>query len=221
MADDVATVVALDIAELREPHLVLVGYSGRDQAAVQAHVDELLRHGVPAPTKVPAIWEVPASLLSQQPDLVVRTDGTSGEAEPVIVVHGGRHYLTVGSDHTDRDLERIDMDEAKAACSKVLAPECWPLPGDDTWDAIGLRSEIEVDGLWQLYQEATLASLLPPSWYLSRFVGEAPTTDTVIFCGTVATVGDLVTDATAFRATLTDAAGGRSLVCEYRIKRGD
>ena len=196
--------------------LVLVGYSGRDRAAVQAHVDELARHGVPEPAEVPAVWEVPLALLAQTE--VVRVGrGTSGEAEPVIVVSDGDAWLTVGSDHTDRELERTSMDDAKRACQKVVARHRWKLPDDDAWDRLVLRSSIEVDGRWEPYQESTLDALLPPSWFTSRFGGDG---DVVVFCGTVATVGDLVTRATAFRAELEDPATAETLVCVYRIDDG-
>lgn len=206
----------LPLAEFAEASVYLVGYAGRDQTAVQAHVDELARHGVPAPTEVPAVWEVPSRLLTQDDTIAVSSADTSGEVEPVIVLGDGEPLLTVGSDHTDRGLERDSMDAAKQANAKVLSERAWPLPDDGRWDRLVLRSAIEVDGEWQLYQEAELSALLPPSWYLDRFGRNGPT---VIFCGTVPTVGDLVTDAKAFRAELIDPDTGESLSCEYRIDR--
>ena len=198
-----------------EQRLVLVGYAGRDQAAVQAHVDELAAHGVPVPREVPAVWEVPASLLSS--DAVVKVDGaaTSGEAEPVLLLRDDGTFLAVGSDHTDRDLERTDMDAAKAACPKLVSPDFWALPDvRDEWDAIELRSDVLVDGGWRPYQQATLSELLEPEWYLSHF--DAPA---VVFCGTVPAADGLVTDATAFRAELR-RPNGEVLRCEYEIGRG-
>ena len=199
-----------------EQRLVLVGYSGRDQAAVQAHVEELLAHGVPAPAEVPAVWEVPASLLSS--DAVVKVNGasTSGEAEPVLLLRDEGAFVAVGSDHTDRDLERTDMDAAKAACPKLVSRTAWTLASvRDEWDQIELRSDVLVDGEWRPYQRAVLGELLEPEWYISCFPAPA-----VVFCGTVAAADGLVTNATAFRASLRRPSDGAVLVCEYEIGRG-
>lgn len=195
---------------------MLVGYAGRDQAAVQAHVDELAAHGVPAPREVPAVWEVPVSLLCS--DSVVKVNGTatSGEAEPVLLLRDDGAFVAVGSDHTDRDLERTDMDAAKAACPKLVSRDVWPLASvRDEWDAIELRSEVLVEGEWRPYQRAVLGELLEPEWYISCFPAPA-----VVFCGTVPASDGLVTNASAFRAELRRPSDGAVLRCEYEIGRG-
>lgn len=195
---------------------MLVGYAGRDQAAVQAHVDELAAHGVPAPREVPAVWEVPASLLSS--DAVVKVNGaaTSGEAEPVLFLRDDGAFVAVGSDHTDRELERTDVDAAKAACPKLVSTDVWSLASvRDEWDAIELRSDVLVEGEWRPYQRAVLAELLEPEWYMNCFPAPA-----VVFCGTVPAADGLVTKASAFRAELRRPSDGAVLRCEYEIGRG-
>ena len=195
---------------------MLVGYAGRDQAAVQAHVNELAAHGVPAPAEVPTVWEVPASLLCS--DSVVKVNGTatSGEAEPVLLLRDDGAFVAVGSDHTDRDLERTDMDAAKAACPKLVSRDVWPLASvRDEWDQIELRSDVLVDGEWRPYQRAVLAELLEPEWYINCFRAPA-----VVFCGTVPAGDGLVTNASAFRAELHRPSDGAMLRCEYEIGRG-
>ena len=37
-------------------HIINAGYTGRDQAAVQAHIDELKEEGIPAPDKTPVYF---------------------------------------------------------------------------------------------------------------------------------------------------------------------
>jgi hypothetical protein len=195
--------------------LVLVGYSGRDQTAVQAHVDELLEHGVPAPDEVPAVWEIPVALATQAGKVTAPAGRTSGEVEPVLVASRGRVYVTVGSDHTDRELERDSMDAAKEACPKVLAERCWAV--DDVrsrWDDLELTSTVCVDGDWRTYQRGSLGQLLPPEWFLERFTSEG---DVVVFCGTVPAADGLETSASAFRATLTVPNGGPQLACQYDV----
>ena len=72
--------------------------------------------------------------MRQTEALVVGGAGTSGEVEPVVVVAGGEYFLTVGSDHTDRDLERHDIAASKAACTKVIGTTCIPVSGIAEWD---------------------------------------------------------------------------------------
>ena len=204
----------LDLGELRDAHVALVGYSGRDHAAVEAHIEELARLGVPRPPSVPAVWQVPAALLTHGPQVTVSSRDTSGEVEPVIVLRDGSAWLTVGSDHTDRGLERSSMEQAKAACAKVVATDSWPLPDDGSWDRLRVRSSILVDGEWRPYQDAALSQMLPPSWFLDRFGGDG---DAVVFCGTVPVLDQMVLDARAFEAQLEDPLTRRTLSLTYQV----
>ncbi|MFJ5900842.1 DUF2848 family protein [Streptomyces sp. NPDC093064] len=97
-------------------HLVVAGYTGRDLTAVRHHIEELAAIGVPEPDKIPAFYELDANLLSTNHEIEVDGTATSGEVEPVLIRANGRYYLTVGSDHTYRKLERFDIHASKAAC---------------------------------------------------------------------------------------------------------
>ena len=46
-------------------HLILAGWSGRDEASVRQHMAELAEHGVPPPSTFPLFYRVSASLASQ------------------------------------------------------------------------------------------------------------------------------------------------------------
>ena len=63
--------------------LVIAGWTGRDAAAVQHHIDELARLGVPAPSCFPLYYRASAHLLTQESAIEVVGPETSGEAEPV------------------------------------------------------------------------------------------------------------------------------------------
>src|SRR5690606_4390915 len=97
-------------------------------------------------------------------------------------------YLGVGSDHTDRDLEREDIARAKAACPKPLGPDLLPLPDppagpDPDWDATTVSAR--ADG--EAYQDGTLAALRTPGDLLARlaaFTGDDGG-DLVVYGGTV------------------------------------
>ena len=208
------------LVDLSDAALVIVGYSGRDQVAVKEHVEELAAHGVPAPTDVPAVWHVSGDLLTQEASLIARSGASSGEVEPVLVMAEGEVFVTVGSDHTDRELERTSMEVAKSACRKVIAREGWAVPDvRGVWDDLALSSDILVDGAWRPYQAGRLAALLEPEWYIDRF-RPADGRPTAIFCGTVPALEGLATDATAFRARLADGHARTAITLEYEIRGG-
>ena len=171
---------------LDAPRLIIAGYTGRNEAAVAAHIEELAAIGIPRPASVPAFFELNPNLVTSDPVVTISGSNTSGEVEPVLIRHKGRHYLGVGSDHTDRDLERADIAASKAACPKPVGHQVVALPDDLAmldWDAI----EVESDADGQPYQRGSLAAMLTPNDLLTRMantLGEVDD-DLVIFCGTV------------------------------------
>ncbi|MGH8995722.1 MAG: DUF2848 family protein [Acidimicrobiales bacterium] len=171
---------------LRSPSLIVAGYTGREESSVQAHIEELAAIGVPPPETVPAFYTLESDLLTTCAEVEVAGTNTSGEAEPVILRHSGAYYLTVGSDHTDRDVERSSVADSKAACPKPLGHEVAPLSGPPSswpWDALMISSN--VDGA--PYQHASLASIRQPADLLLRLeevVGSVEG-DMVLYTGTV------------------------------------
>jgi hypothetical protein len=165
--------------------LVVAGYTGRDAAAVQHHIDELAAIGVPAPETVPAFYDLDPSLLTTAYAIQTGAATTSGEVEPVLIRSHGHYYLTVGSDHTDRELEREGIQQSKAACPKPVAPGAIDLGENlDTLDFDAILARSWVDG--ELYQEGPLVSLLPirevaDSWDRLGL----PSTTLVLFGGTL------------------------------------
>jgi hypothetical protein len=173
---------AVDVAPT---HLVVAGYTGRDTAAVRHHIEELAAIGVPEPETIPAFYELDIDQLTTTTEIEVDGEQTSGEVEPVLIRTNGRYYLTVGSDHTDRDLERFGIQTSKAACAKPIAETVIDLGTDPTavaWDDILVSSW--VDG--EPYQQGTLASMLPISVVLTEWerIG-AKGVALVLFGGTV------------------------------------
>lgn len=163
---------------------VVAGYTGADPAAVQHHIDELAAIGVAPPATVPAFYSMPDGLLTQDVAISVTGAGTSGEVEPVLLRLSGRLFLGVGSDHTDRDLERDSVARSKAVCPKPVGRDVVEVGSEGLdWRAVTLRSA--VDGV--AYQEGYLASLLPPTEVLDRYQqgGHDDGGDLVLFGGTL------------------------------------
>ena len=170
--------------------LVLIGYAGRDRAAVEHHIDELASLGVPRPASIPLFMVFPPWLVSQEPSITVAGSHTSGEAEIVVVVDGDEAFVTVGSDHTDRALEAVDIVASKGVCPKPVAASGWAASAvGDRWENLSLRSR--VDG-GVVYQDGSAAANLPPMELVAAIGWAGPRPRCfVAFTGTVPVIGGI------------------------------
>ena len=143
-------------------HLIVAGWTGRDAKAVQHHIDELAAIGVAPPSKVPLFYRVSNDLLTTDPLIEVLGDASSGEAEPMIVRHGGTLWLGLGSDHTDRQLEATSVAASKQICAKPCAATLWDYATvADRLETITIQSWIHENGDWVLYQDGHLGQIRP------------------------------------------------------------
>lgn len=186
--------------------VLIAGYTGRDAAAVEEHIAELAREGIARPDSFPIVIEVPAALLAATDNVEVSGENTSGEVEPVVLFHGGRRWLTVGSDHTDRDVERRSIPESKRSCPKVIATSLLRLGADDDPDSIELASWLDGDGA--PYQEGTLAYLLPIPEIEKAVLatGYVLQDGDVLFLGTIPVLTDSLIVAAKFNGRLRRSA---------------
>ena len=195
--------------------LVVIGYAGRDRAAVEHHIDELASLGVPRPASIPLFMVFPPRLISQDPSIVVTGSASSGEAELVVVVEGDETFVTVGSDHTDRALEAVDIVASKGVCPKPVATSGWTETAvGNTWEDLSLRSRIDGD---VLYQDGSVAANLPPLELVAAIPwASGPPRCFVAFTGTVPVMGKIRPSAT-FRAELA-GPGLQPVELSYRVK---
>ncbi|MBB5957480.1 4-hydroxyphenylacetate 3-monooxygenase [Saccharothrix tamanrassetensis] len=197
--------------------LVVAGYTARDVASVEAHIEELAAIGVPRPPSVPAFYDLDPRLLTTDAVVEVGGPATSGEVEPVVVRSGGRYFVGVGSDHTDRDLERTDIAASKAACPKPLGAQVVEVDlAAVDWD--DLIAESSVDG-WQ-YQRGPVAALRHPADLLERMTGVlgAVDGDLVLFCGTFQLLAGEFSYGAYWRVHL-EFPGGLLLTHAYETKQ--
>jgi uncharacterized protein DUF2848 len=196
--------------------LIVAGWTGRDEAALRHHIEELAAIGVPRPSSVPVFYRNSALNVTQASRLQVLGPDTSGEAEPVVIAHGGRLWLTVGSDHTDRKAETMGIALSKQLCAKPVGREIWPLDEVvDHWDQLQLRAFATIDGRRVTYQEGTLAAMRTPSDLIAQY-GTALSQGTVMFCGTLAAIGG-IRPASRFEVELADPVLDRALRHAYDI----
>lgn len=199
---------------------IVAGYTGRDEAAVQHHIDELAAIGVAPPPSVPMFYPVQGHSITTAPEVQVAGDRTSGEIEPLYIRHNGRYYLGIASDHTDRHVETIDIGESKRACPKPVAATVVPVP--DLADLVldGARARCWVDGL--PYQDGTLDGLCTPANVVELLlqrtdIGEG---DFVCLGGTLPVIGGTFVYGTDWRLDLTLPNGTR-LSHSYSIQKGN
>ena len=202
-----------------DPYLVVAGYTGRDEEAVRRHIAELAAHGIDAPPATPIFWLLPNWLLTLAPvTMQIHTAGSSGEVEPVLLrMPDGEVFVTVGSDHTDRDLERSSLLLAKLTCPKILSEDLWRFEDvAHRWDTLRLRSHTGA----QDYQEGTVATIRPPLDLLTRAIEIAPDArrPLVLFLGTIPLLTGGFVFAERFAGTLEDPEGERSLSCDYTVE---
>ncbi len=194
---------------------VIAGWTGRDKAAVDHHIDELAALGVAPPSQVPLYYRCGPELLVQADRIDVLGDETSGEAEPLLIRSAGRTWLGLGSDHTDRALEAHSVAHSKQVCPKPLARAVWDLEEvAGHLDDIELGSEIYENCDWVAYQKGRLASIRP----LTELVQGVGLSDGgAMLCGTLGAIGG-VRPAERFRMRLADPVLGREITAEYGIR---
>lgn len=201
--------------EARVSTLVIAGWAGRDEASVRHHVEELRALGVRPPRETPLFYRVAASLMTQEEAVQLAGDGSTGEAEAVLLRVPEGDFVLVGSDHTDRAAEAAGVTWSKQMCPKPVSRGAWRLDAvRDRWDSLRLSARVRRGGAWVDYQSGTLAALRHPDDLLARHplpVGGA------MFLGTLAVHGPIAW-ADAFEARLEDPATGGALRCAYAME---
>jgi len=194
------------------------GFAGRDQTQVRAHIEELAHLGVKDPGETPTFYPLFKTAVTQASELeVVAPSGNWGEAEPVILFTAEGLLVTVGSDHTDRDLEGFSILKSKQVYPNVVGRSAWRYDEVvDHWDDIMLRAWVG-EGRSRLFQEAPLAALMRPEELIGRARGlvDGDPVGTVFFLGTVAAKEKIIF-ADYFECELDDPVTQRTLVSAYR-----
>ena len=205
------------LAPVHIERLVIAGWTGRDTLAVEKHIRELESLGVPRPASFPIFYRVSAARLAL--DECIQASGTrsSGEVELALLQSGGRLWVGVGSDHTDREVETYGITVSKQMCDKPIAAQFWPF--DEVvshWDALLLRSSIEEGGRLIPYQEGSVSEFRQPLELIRRFAGTDTLPEgTLMFCGTLAAKGG-IRPSEWFAFELEDSVLKRKIRHQYR-----
>ena len=194
--------------------LIVAGWTGRNRAAVDHHIEELAALGIAPPSAVPLYYRVSEHLATQHARVQVLGNTSSGEVEPLLVRNKNQWWIGLASDHTDRQLEAYSVAASKQACVKPVAADLWPLESViEHLDQLCLLCTILENGQWVNYQEGTLASIKP----LQELIDASPLAEhAAMLCGTLGAIGP-VRPASHYRMFLVDPVLNRQIELEYQV----
>lgn len=203
--------------------IINAGYTGRDTESVKAHIAELEKEGVAPPSSVPMVFPVFTHNITLNQQIEVGNPKTSGEVEFVLLIQDKTIYVGVGSDHSDRDLERYSIPYAKQICQNVLAPTVWKM--DDVregWDDLVMQSwtRESPDNETVLYQKGRLGSIMEPEAmmdFIRSNTRDGDLNGMIIYSGTFPALTPGIIYGSSFRFELIDERRKRTLSHEYQI----
>ena len=197
--------------------LIIAGWTGRNVEAMEAHISELEKLGVSRPTKTPTFYRCAVEQLTMEREFQVIGTDSSGEIEFFILSLDDGYWVGLGSDHTDRAVEVIDVTVSKQMCAKPIAKKLWRYDDIiDHWNDLTLKSSIIVDGKEEEYQEGLVTTMKDPKDLIALYTGgKKLLPGTLMFCGTLAVSGG-VRSADIFQASLIDPILDRKIEFSYQ-----
>ena len=202
--------------------IVNAGYTGRNQEEARKHIEELKKAGVTAPESTPTLYSVPKSVITIDKEIQVMGSQTSGEAEFVLLLEDERRiYVGVGSDHTDRELEKNNILISKVVCPNIISREIWFYSEvKDHWDDLILRSWVKDQGEKRLYQEGSLQKIMRVEDLINlvkeKILGDLE--GLIFYSGTIPLLTEKMIYGDYFESELFSPLKGNRLRCEYRVQ---
>lgn len=204
--------------EIRPERVFNLGSATRTADIAKAHQDEVKHIGITIAFDVPAprIYPMSSYVVTTDQEVTVQGDRSSGEVE-IVLWRDDDLWVGVGSDHTDRTLERASIVWSKQACANVLAPRLWRFSDiAGHWDRCRMTST--VDG--RLYQDCGVDAFLRPEDML-RILAERtlrlPARGVMVFGGTIAAIDKTMGFGRRWTFTMTDPVLGRELTHAYEV----
>ena len=195
-----------------------LGSATRKAETAVAHQEEVAKEGIRIALDIPAprIYPIATHALTTGTEAEAQSSHSSGEVEIVLLL-ADQLYVGVGSDHTDRALEKTSIPWSKQVTPNVLAPVMWPFEAMRArWDDCVMRSW--VDG--RKYQDVPVAAFLHPDDVLRIFrerVPGAPRRDVLIFCGTIVSLDKALGFGKRWEIEMEDAGAGRRIRHGYDV----
>jgi len=201
-----------------------LGFTIRDEEKMRRHLEECHRVGVPIPvvTRPPLVMPISTWAVLTDDVITVQRDRTSGEVEIATVVDAdGVIYVGVGSDHTDRALECIDIPWSKQVAPNVIAPTLWRWDEvSDHWDDVLMESWVVDGGVRMKYQEANVSEFWTPVEMLQGVRDSVVDSGGAIafLSGTVVSIEETLRFAEEWTIRLIDPVLDRIIEHTYRVE---
>ena len=133
--------------------------------------------------------------------------------------------VSVGSDHTDRLVERDGVTLSKQLCAKPVSSRAWRYDElVDHWDELVLESYLHQEGQRTLYQKGSVAANKDPLELIDGFNKDLRASGDrkfgsgdAMFCGTLPVHGD-IRSGEAFEVVLHDPVLCREITNVYHIE---
>ena len=210
-----------DAKSIQINRVIIAGWTARDEAAIQEHIEELAELGVAPPSRTPLFYRVAARRLTTDAYIEAIGEASSGEAEFFLLNIDGDVWVGAGSDHTDRAAEAQGITLSKQMCDKPVARPVWRLADVKAhWDRLRLSSWIVEGGERLAYQDGQVAAILSPDDLMGKFAvededgGLGP--GDLMMCGTLPAIGGVRSSA-HFAFSLTDPVLDRRIAHAYDI----
>ncbi len=204
--------------EITVSELILFEWTGRDIEVIKKQTDELAQYNI-KPKSIPEMYVVQPYLITTSNYVRKVSELHTGWVEYVILAKNEDEvFVSVGSDHSDLEVERCSVIAGKHLYPKVVARRAWPLEDViDHWDELIIRSQVLEGTMKVPYQEAKLRLLLRPE----RIIEEVREVlqelrNTIIFSGTIPTLGGIKVSE-YFELTIHDPLLNRSITHYYWI----
>ncbi len=206
--------------EIAVSELVLFLWTGRNLSIAKKHIEEAAKLGIREPKNIPEMYILQPYLVTTSNYIRKISETHGGEVEYVLLVKNEDEiFVTVGSDHTDREAERCNILAGKHMYPKVVARKAWLLEEvRDHWDSLVMRSWILENNVKTMYQEGSLKLLLQPEKLLEQVQETVQDfRNIVIFSGTIPTIKGELRTSDYFEFELYDPILKRSISHYYWI----
>jgi len=206
--------------ETKIENIYICCYTSSNQQALQDHIDELKKIGVTPPDKTPMLYKKANLYPAVNTGIRVISDDTSGEVEYFLLLQNDKIYLGLASDHTDRGIEKHDVEKSKQVCPVVLSDVVWDYSEIKEWKSLTLKSWVAQGNEKILYQEASLEIFMKPEEIID-FVKEEIQSDvnnSIILCGTPPLIPEQIIYTNKFYCELSNSSGMK-ISLEYEITR--
>jgi hypothetical protein len=200
-----------------------LGFTMRDPEKMQRHLEECYKLGIKELIceRPPLVMPISAWAVLTDDHIDVQRPRTSGEVEIVTLADAdGTVYVGVGSDHTDRSLEGIDIPWGKQVAPNVVAPVLWRWEDvEPHWDSISMECSVIDGGQEVAYQQAMVSEFWTPAEMLQGARESVVPVEgaVILFSGTVVSLEEKLRFAESWTIRMIDPVLDRTIEHTYTV----